>query len=290
MRVRRTLGAASCVRQPLRFAVNELRRAGGPVEREYRLRRGGRVARLRQPLLDMWVLEEVFRFREYEPPHIVRDLLRALGRPPRVLDLGGHVGLFGLYVDQAFPGASITSFEPDPDNARLLRRCIEANALDERWKLVEACAAVRDGSTEFVSSHHLSRAGAGAHEALEQMQAGIGSAFPFLAGTPLTSSRRRTVDTRDVFPWLSRADFVKMDIEGAEWELLADPRFASAPARALVLEYHPSYGPGDSALSVLRELLERAGYVLGAPRIGTDGGVLWAWRDRRQATAPGNPS
>ena len=248
------------------------------------------MAHLRQPLLDMWVLEEIFRFGEYEPPEPVREALAALGRSPRVLDLGGHVGLFGLFADQAFPGANITSFEPDPDNARLLRSCIEANGLGERWQLVEACAAARDGSVEFISSHHLSRAGAGGQESLEAMHAGLSGAFHFLAGTPLTTGRRRTVDSRDVFPWLAQADLVKIDIEGAEWELLADPRFAELSPQALVLEYHPAYGPGNQAEGVLRDALEPAGYRLGEPRAGTDGGLLWAWKDRPQATAPGNPS
>ena len=41
----------------------------------------------------------------------------------------------------------------------------------------------------------------------------------------------------DVLGQIAEADLVKMDIEGGEWGILADPRIARQ--RALVLEYHP---------------------------------------------------
>ena len=49
---------------------------------------------------------------------------------------------------------------------------------------------------------------------------------------------REHVKSLDVFPYLAESDFVKMDIEGSEWQLIADRRFADVPAAVLVVEWH----------------------------------------------------
>ena len=276
-RIRRTLGAASCVRERADFVFRELR--GIPVAGEYRLRDSGLIAAVRHPLLDMWVLEEVFRFRVYEPPAPVGEMLRSVGRPLRVLDLGGHVGCFGLFLRGLFPDAVVTSFEPDPDNAAILERCIERNALTGRWQLVQAAAATVDGKAELSGGYHLARIAEAADPRLDDLQRGVRSAFPFLEGEALLRSDRRRVASRDVFPFLEDADLVKIDIEGAEWEILADERFGELTAGAIVLEYHPAYAPMQDPEAAVQRYLERAGYVTGVPVSGADGGLLWGWKD-----------
>jgi FkbM family methyltransferase len=276
-RIRRTFGAASCVRESARFVVNELRDV--PMTRQYRLRTSGLRAQVRHPLLDMWLVEETFRFRTYEPPAEVVAALDRLGRPIRIADLGGHVGFFGLFVHQSFPVADVVSFEPDPDNARLLMRCIEANGLQERWRVVEACAATGEGVVEFASSYHLSRMAPASERPLDEMQRRITSAFPFMEGTALVGSEHRQVASVDVFPFLADVDLVKMDIEGTEWEILADGRFAELDAAAVVLEYHPTYAPEPDAEALVMRELARAGFEVGAPVRGWDAGLIWAWRD-----------
>ena len=274
-RMRRTLGAASCVRERGRFVVGEMRKGGSL--RQYRLRDADMVVQIRHPLLDMWVLEEVFRFRVYDPPPEAARRLEALGRPLRVVDLGGHIGLFALWARIRFPVAGTVSFEPNPENARTLRACIESNGLGASWELVEACAAVDDGSVEFEASFHLSRI-ARPDERLEAMQERIGTALPYLRDSALLETERRRVEAHDVFPYLAGADFVKMDIEGGEWEILADPRFADLRAAAVVLEYHPTYGPHDDAEGAVRAAFDRAGYECGEPLPGEGRDLVWAWR------------
>jgi len=265
------------VQAPTAFVVNELR--GIATVGRYRLRQSGLLAGVRHPLLDMWVLEEVFRFRAYAPPPQVSAALARLARPLRILDLGGHVGYFGLYMRQRYPDARITSFEPDPGNAALLGACIQANGLSDRWELIEACAGTEDGACEFTSNFHLSRIGATDDGALTDFHGGIRDAFPFLAGTALVEPVSRRVRQQDVLPALDEADLVKMDIEGGEWEILADERFPALSATALVLEYHPGYAPGPDADAVVTAALGRAGYVVWTASRGPDGATVWAWKD-----------
>lgn len=249
---------------------------GARSQREYRLRGSGLVAQIRHPLLDMWVLEEVFRLGAYRPPKRVAEALGAFRGGPRILDLGGHVGLFALYMLGRYAGATIVSLEPDPRNAPVLRNCIEANGLDDRWSLVEACAATRDGHVDFDSDFHLSGVAGGGE--LAEKHAEIGAAFPFLQGTALLSSQRHVVEARDVLPLTAGADLLKIDIEGGEWELLSDSRFAETSAVAVVLEYHGAYSDEPEARSAAYRLLEAAGFEVLSCRDEGATGVIWAAR------------
>ena len=75
-RLARTVGAASCVREPLRFCGREL--AGRSRTDAYRVRGSGLRAVVRHPMLDMWVLEEIFRNDGYALPTTVAQRLRSL--------------------------------------------------------------------------------------------------------------------------------------------------------------------------------------------------------------------
>jgi len=258
------------------FLLSELRDI--PAVRAYRLRTSGFLAEVRHPLLDMWVLEEVFRLRVYEPPPPVRAAIEKLARPIRILDLGGHVGFFGLFALSRYPDASITSFEPDERNAAVLRRCIEANGLTERWEVIEACAGVSDGRQTFQSSFHLSRAAPADEGALQELHRRVGRVFTFLEETPLLRADTCEVAVRDVFPFLARADLVKIDIEGGEWELLADPRLRDIAAAAIVLEYHPDYSPGPDASAAVARHLAAAGFRTSPIATTGEAAMLWAWR------------
>ena len=275
LRLRRTLGAASCVTQPTRFVAAEL--SGSSSERRYRLRGSGLSAQVRHPLLDMWILEEVFRNRVYQPPPEALRALQALHRPARVVDLGGHVGYFALFMLDLLPGSMVVSLEPDPANAASLRRSIESNGLHDSWNLVEACATTSDGELEFESSFHLSRI-ARQDTALADFQSHLASEIPFLEGTPLLETQPRRVQSRDAFAYLPEGDLLKIDIEGGEWDILDDPRFASLEPAAVVLEYHPPYYQHADPESVVRRALESAGLDSGPSVPGDGAAVMWAWR------------
>jgi FkbM family methyltransferase len=251
-RVSSVLIQASTLRPALRFIWRELSASGKLAE--YRLRRFGRPIFVRHNTADPLVVEEIFYTGHYELPSHVARFLDGLDRPPRILDLGANIGLFGVWALDRFPHTEITALEPDPTNAAVARRCIEANAAGGRWRLVEAAAADRDGRTAFVAgefSRSRIEPGAGALE----------------------------VETVDVFPYLQGVDLAKIDIEGGEWAILADPRFRGLDVPILVLEYHPDQAPTTDPRAAALDAVRDAGYEAEVVEEFSPGqGVLWAWR------------
>lgn len=259
-RLAATLLLASRVRPSIRFACRQRRAEPGAFA--YRLRRSGQRIFIRHDSDDPHVLAECFgRLAQYDPPPRAAALLKH--EPPRVVvDLGANIGLFGLLACQRWPGCEIVGFEPDPANAELAERCIEANGLAASWRLERAFAATAPGTVSFAAGHssRSRAAGAGDAEAIE-------------------------VESVDAFAELERAELIKIDIEGGEWPLLADPRLASLPARVIVLEYHGAGCPGDDPRAEAVAALEGAGYEVATTHErdpGADGregqGVAWAWR------------
>jgi FkbM family methyltransferase len=246
-----TLIQASTVRSSLRFVLRELsgdRRLG-----RYRLRRSPQSVFIRHGTADPSVLEEVFYSHHYEVPEHVALLLNGIERPPRLLDLGANIGLFGVWALHRFPESEITGFEPDPANAAVARLCIEANAAGDRWRLIEAAATAENGKMPFVAGE--------------------------FSRSRIEAGGRSEVEAVDVFPYLGSADLAKIDIEGGEWAILSDPRLRELGLTALVLEYHPDQAPGVDPRALALDALRAAGYEARVvEEFGAGHGMLWAWR------------
>jgi FkbM family methyltransferase len=244
---------APLVRERRRFVRNEL--LPGAVTATYRLRESGVRVVLRHHTGDVMALDELFSQGEYELPAPVERTLGSTTEPLHAVDLGANIGLFGAWLLGRFPAAGIVAFEADPGNAAIHRLTIEANGLGDRWTLVEAFAGTQPGTTRFVSGlFGVSRASGDAE--------GI------------------VVPVVDVLPELRTADLVKIDVEGAEWPILSDPRFRQLGGRAVVLEYHAWGCPADDPRALAEEAVTAAGFEIihasQKPALGA--GVLWGWR------------
>jgi FkbM family methyltransferase len=265
------ISAAVSVKETLTFAGRELfsRRCVG----EYHLRRSGRTLFVRHPASDAWVVYEVLRRGVYLPPPEVERAIRAGTAAPRIVDLGAHVGSASLLLLERFPGAHVVAVEPNPDSAALLRRTVERNGLSAQWEVRQVAAGTERGTASIegfsILSHFVRE---GAVEAIDYQ--------PYLRRFQQDAPARPTqVEVVDVFDLLQEADLVKMDIEGAEWPILQDPRFAQLPISALVLEYHPQGSPEHDTTALVSRLLEQAGFRLGKVFDEHDRvGLVWAWR------------
>lgn len=218
--------AATAVRRPLRFFLRQLYSRG---EREYTLRSGVRIV-VRDRTRDVAIMAEIFSRHCYDFP--------ARGQRT-VLDLGANIGLFTALAVSRLPEAEVECFEPDPENARLLRRMIALNGLGDRVRVVEACAGSRDGTVRFLGGRY--------------------------SESRISDRGQLTIPVRNVLPF--DADVVKIDIEGAEWELLHHPGFRDSRIGTLLLEWHVAGGGDEHAA---RTALADAG--MRVVRVDTDPG------------------
>jgi FkbM family methyltransferase len=150
----------------------------------------------------------------------------------RVVDLGANVGYSVLYWLARFPFCEVDAYEPHPGHARQAARNIGLNGALHRVKL--------------------NQAGAGA-KARDANLSDRGS------GSTIGDGGELDIAIVDVFPDLLRApiDILKMDIEGGEYELMADPRFEQISARAIFMEWHQRDAMG---LVWCRDRLQALGY------------------------------
>lgn len=239
----------------MRFLARELRPPREP--QAYRLRGTGATVMVRHGTPDVAALGEVFYERQYDPPDEAAALFERLARPPVVLDLGANVGYFAAFASLRFRNATVVAFEPDESNIALLRSTASANGW--RWDVIDAAASTTDGTVPFASGRFT-------HSRVEE-----------------GGDHVRAVD---VMPFLERSDLAKIDIEGAEWAILADERFPAVAPPALVLEHHPYLCPEDEPRSAARRLLEKAGYqILRSLDLAPGQALLWAVR-RTPQTSP----
>jgi FkbM family methyltransferase len=256
-RVTAMLRRAQIFEERMRFVRNEIRSAS--VTGAYTLRSSSLVACYRHHSADMGALADIFVAGEYVLPEPVAAFLGSRERP-RILDLGGHVGYFALYAFMTLPGASVVSYEPDPSNADVLERCLELNpALADRWELRRAAAAASEGSVAFVAAG--------------------------TTGSHIQSDGARadtiTVPAVDVLPELPHFDLVKLDVEGGEWEILHDRRFADLAPPVVALEYHVRGAKSTDPAGEARAAMAAGGYRI-IPVVEKDDGMgtLWGLRNR----------
>ena len=214
------VSASLSVRETLRFAGRELfsRHCVGV----YRLRRSGRTLSVRHPASDAWVVYEVVRRGVYLPPPEVERAIRTRTDSPRIVDLGAHVGSASLLLLERFPGGARGGGRAEPgqrraasadDRAQRPRRAVRSPSRSRR-----APRRAPRRSRDSRSSRTSSARAPPRRSTTSRTCADSSTTHP-----PAPTAGR---GCRCVRPARWDADLVKMDIEGAEWPILQDPRFA----------------------------------------------------------------
>ena len=239
---------SAVLRSPAAFAAHELLGSTGRIGR-HDLVDGGIVI-LRHRTRDVDIFDEVLvPPRAYDPPPQVATRLARMTRP-RVIDLGGNIGLFALDCIKRHPDVCITSIEPDPTNLPILNFCCTHNRNPD-WTIMPVAAGIEAGTVRFTAG--------------------------LFADSAVSDHGAVEVPMVDVFPLLADADFIKIDIEGSEWPILLDDRFLTLRAPVVVLEWHKAGAPPGDVRETVLARLTRAGYRAHANG-SNHHGVAWAWR------------
>ncbi len=155
---------------------------------------------------------------------------------PFILDCGANIGLSTIYIKSIFPAARIIAFEPDPKIFRYLKHNVHDVFNHKDVDLINKGVYNVNGSIGFKSD------GADGGKILAESKP-----------TSLIETVR-LVDFLD-----QQVDFLKLDIEGSEFEVLNDCKSKLQSVSNLFVEYHSSIGQ-DQKLHDILKFLKDSGY------------------------------
>ena len=166
--------------------------------------------------------------------------------PKTVLDIGANIGLFSLWARYCFPAATIHAYEPNP---RI---------------------------TPFISQNL-------APVDVTFFAEGIGSQSGFASGIDQSESRLgqftvgatagiKVISLQEAVDRLGgNIDLLKLDCEGAEWEIFRDPQ-PFANIKSVRMEYHLT---GDRTITDVKQIVEGLDYVIDRLEENTGFGIIW---------------
>ena len=209
---------------------------------------------------DFGIINEVYIVNEYNKllPYITKKPKTA----PVIIDIGAQMGVFSIFssiISKKYGKESkVYAFEPFKDNFKMLQKNIELNKLDNIQSF-ELGVAGKSGKRQLV----VSKENTGGHSLYENHGEKI---------------EIKTITLKQVFEdnKIKECDFLKLDCEGAEYEILfSTPQEILKKIKSITAEYHEV----DDKMNInrLREFLEKSGFeVIVEKNVGT--GMLYAWR------------
>lgn len=183
---------------------------------------------------------------------LYRKLLDAVKPDDVLLDLGAHIGvvatMFGPHISQ------VIALEPDEDNLSLLRQNVRRFSLTDKVTVLPYAVAIESGTRSFYLNTHRG-----------------------MCSHTLVKKRGRTeviVQTRGFSELLSNYEptYVKMDIEGGEYELM--PVLERLPdfVKGISIELHVSRKEWRNVLGPkIHEMLSAQFNVVMPPKFGPGG-------------------
>ena len=201
-------------------------------------------------------------------PIIEIFLRQDYGTPPDdavIVDLGAHIGVFAIYAAVTARNARVYAYEPMASFYRLMQDNVRLN-----------CRA------DAISGFNCAVAGASTDR--ELYLGGTRFFFPTLIAPEGAESAARTpvrcttLDDIVAVNALSRVDLLKIDIEGAEYEVLYRARGCFEQIHEIRMEYHTIDG-AERNVEGLKRFLTGRGYRITHERANTPtNGNLWAVR------------
>ena len=187
---------------------------------------------------DQAIADEVLQEREYRfCEEIIKSATTAM------VDIGGHLGFFSLYASVLNPKVPIYTFEPHAGNYALLKENLKQNRVKNVFPK-NLAVSHQLGEVELkISQEDLNHSIIHAIEGTGETQK-IG-----------TITLEKILERNR----LEQVDLLKMDCEGAEFEILeqASP-FVFKKIKSIALEYHDWVPGGDHQR--LKKYLEAQGY------------------------------
>lgn len=158
-------------------------------------------------------------------------------KKPYIIDCGANIGLSIIYFKKLYPEAEIIGFEPDQKIFDMLENNIKSFGFNN-VQVIQKAVWDKESEEDFFSE---------------------GADGGRLSKDDKDKKIIR-VDTVRLRKYLEKpVDFLKIDIEGAEYEVLNDCRDMLGNVRNLFVEYH-SFSDQEQKLSEILKILKKAGF------------------------------
>jgi FkbM family methyltransferase len=163
-------------------------------------------------------IEEIYSFKTNNPG-------------PVIIDCGAHIGMSILFFKNLYPDASIIAFEPDTHNYGLTKKNLE-NWKYNNVELIKKAVWINNGTIQF--------------NQLNDMGSSIVEGGTTIAGDVVSVECVRLRDYLE-----NKVDFLKLDIEGAEFAVINDCMDKLQNVENLFIEYHGKFEEMDKLNSIL---------------------------------------
>lgn len=155
---------------------------------------------------------------------------------PRIVDCGANTGLSIIYLKKLFPKAKITAFEPDSNIFKLLQENLNEFGFND-VELINKAVWNKNSSIKFLASGAV---GGRISENEDEKTVEIQTArLKDLLNEPI--------------------DFLKIDIEGAEFDVIDDCKDKLENVKNIFIEYH-SEEKREQKLDEILKILKDAGF------------------------------
>ncbi|WP_170755116.1 FkbM family methyltransferase [Ruegeria lacuscaerulensis] len=189
-------------------------------------------------LIDEILLQDCYRYVPSQPD-------------PLIVDLGASNGIFAASVLESFKDARVIAVEADPQNVELLKKNLSPYKSDRVHIIGGAVASGTSPNVELV----------------------VPQDYNIWGGLGASTQSRQRFDSRDLrtieVPRIRLADliteevdFLKVDIEGAEYDTLIDDVACLSRVRRLAIEIHFDIPDAGNRLATLISQLTQSGFML----------------------------
>lgn len=138
---------------------------------------------------------------------------------PLIIDCGANIGISILYFARHYPEAEIIGFEPDEENFKLLKNNIETNNFSNKISLIKKAVWTDNAGISFIAN---------------------GTEGSKIGKSDVTAENVfvETESLKELLQKYNSIDFLKIDIEGAEYAVIKDCAAELPKVKNMFLEYH----------------------------------------------------
>lgn len=172
----------------------------------------------------IWQYKEIFADESYK--------FHNKSLNPVIFDCGANIGISCLYFSRHYPPAKIKAFEADPNIVKILNENLKKNNI-ENVEVIGKAVWINCDSIEL---------------SLEGTDGASIYARKNLQRVPTTRLKNHL--EKEI-----KIDMLKMDIEGAEYDVLKDCKNSLVNVENIFIEYH-SFTDSDQKLSEILKILE----------------------------------